>query len=278
MRIVDEARRTALAEFLKAHRAKLQPAVVGLPTGGRRRTPGLRREEVAQISGVSTTWYTWLEQGREVAPSAQVLDRIAFALRLSEDERRYLFLLAAAQPAGAAQADEAPTLSPAAGRILYSLRYCPTIVSDRRCGVVAWNAAAAAVFIDFGLVRPEDRNLIWLLFTRKEFKALAANWVGLVAGFVALLRSYYGRYIGDAWYEQFVGRMSRENPEFLRFWNHQDVRSAPDVSMEFRHARAGKMLFDLTSLQLQGDNDLRFSVYTPSAGTDTEDKLRHLLP
>ncbi len=274
---MDQARRVALAEFLKAHRAKLQPATVGLPAGGRRRAPGLRREEVAQVAGVSTTWYTWLEQGRDITPSPQVLDRIASALRLTQDERRYLLMLAASEGAEPARAADPPVLGPAAGRILASLQYCPTIVSDRRCGVVAWNPAAAAVFLDFGLVAVEDRNLIWLLFTRKEFKALAANWAGLVTGFVALFRSYYGRYIGDPWYGRFVERLSRENPEFPRFWNHQDVRSAPDVSIEFRHARAGKMLFDLTSLQTQGGNDLRFSVYTPSAGSDTEAKLRHLL-
>jgi transcriptional regulator with XRE-family HTH domain len=274
---MDEARRAALADFLRAHRAKLQPAGVGLPGRGRRRTPGLRREEVAQISGVSTTWYTWLEQGRDVAPSVQVLDRIAMALRLSEDERRYLFTLAAAQPVAPVPERSAPELSPAARAILRSLRHCPSIISDRRCGIVGWNRAAATVFIDFGLVRPEDRNLVWLLFTRKEFKALAANWSGLVGGFVALFRSYYGQYIGDPWYERFVERISRANPEFLTFWSHQDVRSAPDVAIEFRHARAGNMLFDLTSLQLQGESDLRFSVYTPSAGSDTEAKLRRLL-
>ena len=274
---MDQARRTALAEFLRAHRAKLHPPAVGLEPGGRRRTPGLRREEVAQISGVSTTWYTWLEQAREVTPSPQVLDRIATALRLSEDERRYLFTLAAAHPADPTEARAAPTLSPAADRILQSLRYCPTIVSDRRCGVVGWNAAAAMVFIDFGQVPPEDRNLIWLLFTRKEFRALAANWNGLVGGFVALFRSYYGRYFGDPWYAQFIARLSQQNPEFLNFWNNQDVRSVPDISIEFRHARAGKMLFDLTSLQVQGEHDLRFSVYTPSVGSSTEDKLGNLL-
>lgn len=274
---MDAARRTALAAFLKAHRAQLQPPAVGLPSAGRRRTPGLRREEVAQLSGVSTTWYTWLEQARDVTPSAQVLDRIAFALRLSDDERRYLFTLADTRLVGPS-GPEAPTLSSGADRILRSLRYCPTIVSDRRCGVVGWNAAAAMVFIDFSQVGFEERNLIWLLFTRKEFKALAVNWSGLVSGFVALFRSYYGQYFGDPWYEQFIARISRENPEFLGFWSHQDVRSAPDVSIEFRHAKAGKMLFDLTSLQVQGENDLRFSVYTPSDGSGTEDKLRLLLP
>src|SRR5437870_1605778 len=104
-RVNNDVRLQALSEFLKTHRAKLQPSAVGLPEGGRRRTPGLRREEVAQIAGISTTWYTWLEQGREITVSAQVLDRIAFALQLNEEERKYLFMLALDQPAPSTETD-----------------------------------------------------------------------------------------------------------------------------------------------------------------------------
>ncbi|KIV58064.1 DNA-binding protein [Aneurinibacillus migulanus] len=273
----NDVRLTALSEFLKTHRAKLQPGEVGLPAGGRRRTPGLRREEVAQLSGVSTTWYTWLEQGRDITVSAQVLDRIAFALQLNEDERKYLFMLALEQPTISSTADNPPMLSPAISLILNELRYFPTIVSDRRCNIVGWNQAAAGVFMDFELVPIEERNIIWLLFTRKEFKTLAANWSDFVRGFLAIFRSYYGQYMGDTWYSDFIEKISNEKPEFQHFWHHNDVNSAPEVFIEFRHAKAGKMLFDLTSMQIQGHNDLRFSVYTPSANSDTETKMRQLM-
>ncbi|CAH0120971.1 MULTISPECIES: helix-turn-helix transcriptional regulator [unclassified Paenibacillus] len=273
----DDVRLQALSEFLKTHRAKLQPSAAGLPGGGRRRTPGLRREEVAQIAGVSTTWYTWLEQGRDITVSTQVLDRIAFALQLNEDERKYLFMLALEQTAPSAKDEEPPNISPAIGLILGELRHYPAIVSDRRCNVVGWNQAAAAVFMDFERVPPEERNIIWLLFTRKELKALAVNWNDFVRGFLAIFRSYYGQYVGDSWYNEFIERISRTNAEFRDFWVHNDVSSAPEFSIEFRHAKAGKMLFDLTSLQVQGRTDLRCSVYTPSAGSDTEAKMRQLM-
>lgn len=273
----NDRRMQVLSEFLMARRARLQPQSVGLPAGGRRRTPGLRREEVAQIAGVSTTWYTWLEQGRDIRMSAQVLDRIAYALQLNDEERAYLFTLALEQPAPAPAEPQEAGMSPALDIILGELRYCPTIVSDRKCGIVGWNKAAAAVFMDFAQVSVEERNLIWLLFTRKELRALAANWEDFVRGFLAIFRYYYGKYVGDAWYGDFIDRLSRQNSEFRLLWDINDVSSAPEVWIEFRHAKAGKMLFDLTSMQVQGQAELRCSVYTPSSGSDTEAKMKRLM-
>ncbi|UJF31552.1 helix-turn-helix transcriptional regulator [Paenibacillus hexagrammi] len=267
----------ALSQFLIAHRARLQPGDVGLPAGSRRRTPGLRREEVAQIANVSTTWYTWLEQGREIKMSVQVLERIAYALKLNEDERQYMFMLALEQPAPAAVVDSPPAISPALHRILSELRECPAIVFDRRCHIVGWNQAAATVFLDFERIPAEERNMIWLLFTRKELKALAANWNEFVRGFLGMFRAFYGQYAGDNWYSDFIQKMLDTNPEFKTFWNHNDVSSAPKVLVEFRHAKVGKMLFDLTTLHVQGPTDLRCSVYTPAPESETEQKLRGLM-
>lgn len=275
--MTDSLRHQSLSEFLKTRRAKLQPDSMGLPVGKRRRTPGLRREEVAQLAGVSTTWYTWLEQGRDISVSVQVLDSIANVLQLTDDERRYLFVLATGQTEYATINSDPPAISSAVRLIVDQLEHYPTIVSDRRCNVVSWNKAAAEVFIDFGKVPLEERNIIWLLFTRKEFKVLASNWTNFIRGFVAMFRSYYGQYIGDPWYNQFIEMVQSRNPEFLTFWNNNEVNATPNVSIEFRHARAGKMLFDLTSLQLQGSHDLRCSVYTPSVDSDTEEKIIHLI-
>jgi len=273
-----ETRLQALSEFLKTQRSKINPQMVGLPVGTRRRTPGLRREEVAQLAGVSTTWYTWLEQGRDITVSNSVLDAISDALQLNKDERNYLYALALPEAEKRSFSNEEETvISPALTKILNELRNCPIIISDRRCHIVGWNPAAAHVFLDFEQIPKEERNLIHLLFSRKEFKSLAVNWEHFVKGFLAIFRTYYGQYVGDQWYTSFLNEMEQNFPEFHELWNESEVSSAPDVLIEFRHAKAGKMLFNLTSLQVQGNIDLRCSVYTPVENTRTESKLRKLM-
>lgn len=276
-----QTRLQALSAFLKAQRAKLMPGEVGLPEIGRRRTPGLRREEVAQLAGVSSTWYTWLEQGRDIQASFTVLECVAEALRLTADERKYFYSLAEGSGGSASAVDygreAAPAMTPSLSRIVDELRQCPTIVSDRRCQIVGWNEAAARVFTDFGRIAPEDRNMIRLVFTRKEFRRLAVNWESFASGFLAIFRAYYGQYVEDEWYERFLAEMKDAHPDFERLWNDSRVSSAPEVALEFRHAKAGKMLFHLTSLQAHGGADLRLSVYTPAADSRTEEKVRRLL-
>jgi len=274
----DKTRLEALSTFLKTKRAQIKPESIGLPMGTRRRTPGLRREEVAQLAGVSTTWYTWLEQGRDIKVSSIVLDCISTALQLNNDERDYLFDLALeAKSEITRQKKEHSELSPALKRILTELTYCPTIITDRRCFIVGWNPAAAHVFLDFEQIPKDQRNLIRLVFTRKELKALAVNWEHFAKGFLAIFRTYYGQYLGDAWYNQFIKEMSHSYPEFQNLWQESQVSKAPEMMIEFRHAKAGKMLFNLTSLQVQGDMDLRCSIYTPVEETDTENKLKRLM-
>ncbi|QYR23909.1 helix-turn-helix transcriptional regulator [Paenibacillus sp. sptzw28] len=276
-----QTRLQALSVFLKAQRAKISPEAAGIPPGTRRRTSGLRREEVAQLAGVSPTWYTWLEQGRDIKVSSSVLDCVASALKLTVDERKYLFSLAletSSNISGASLFQEGqPQISAALSRILRELRYCPTIISDRRCWIVGWNEAASHVFINFDDVDPEERNLIPLLFTRKEFRRLAVNWEHFASGFLAIFRSYYGQYVEDEWYDRFLDEMKERHPDFNRLWEQSKVSSAPEVTIEFRHSKAGKMLFELTSLQLHGSADLRCSIYTPVLGSSTESKLKQLL-
>ncbi|MHA6532381.1 helix-turn-helix transcriptional regulator [Paenibacillus sp. BAC0078] len=275
----NQTRLQALSDFLKSRRAAISPASVGLPEGTRRRTPGLRREEVAQLAGVSNTWYTWLEQGRDIKVSPSVLDCIAAALQLTKDERSYLFALALENSAGAAAypQEEPSVISPSLQKILHELTTCPTIISDRRCGIVGWNEAAAHVFLNFAKLAPEERNMIALLFARKEFKRLAVNWQQFVRGYLAIFRAYYGQYVEDRWYDDFIADMKGQHPEFNALWEESQVSSAPDVVLEFRHAKAGKMLFHLTSLQVQGSTDLRCSIYTPAGDSNTEAKLKQLM-
>ncbi|MBY8914860.1 helix-turn-helix transcriptional regulator [Bacillus sp. YC2] len=276
--MIPEARLQALSEFLKTQRSKISPQMAGLPMGTRRRTPGLRREEVAQLAGVSTTWYTWLEQGRDIKVSAAVLDAVSDALQLNKDERNYLYALALDEGVKQTFSPEEETIiSPALTKMVQELRYCPTIISDRRCHIVGWNQAAAHVFLDFEQIPPEKRNLIELLFSRKELRSLAVNWEHFVKGFIAIFRTYYGQYVADKWYSQFIEKMEKTYSEFHTLWNESEVSSAPEVLIEFRHAKAGKMIFNLTSLQVQGNSDLRCSVYTPAENTETESKLKRLI-
>ncbi|ANF96818.1 helix-turn-helix transcriptional regulator [Paenibacillus bovis] len=273
-----QARLLALSAFLKSQRSKILPTSVGLTAGTRRRTPGLRREEVAQLAGVSTTWYTWLEQGRDIQVSASVLENVAAALQLNSDERRYLFSLALDKGHGVTPiAEELPHISPSLTKILEQLKYCPTIVSDRHCQIVGWNEAAQHVFLDFEQIPESQRNMISLLFARKEFRRLAVNWDDFAGDFLSIFRAYYGQYVEDEWYEQFLNEMMSLYPDFRSLWQHSKVSSAPQVVIEFRHARGGKMLFELTSLVVQGSGDLRCSIYTPVQDSATEVKLMALM-
>ncbi|UUZ97121.1 hypothetical protein LJK87_03535 [Paenibacillus sp. P25] len=143
--------------------------------------------------------------------------------------------------------------------------------------MVGWNEAASHVFLDFQQIPDEQRNMIRLLFTRKEFQRLAVNWEHFVRGFLAIFRAYYGQYVEDEWYDRFLEEMRGVHPDFNVLWEQSEVSSAPEVLLEFRHAKAGKMLFDLTSLQVQGSYDLRCSIYTPAPDSTTESKLRRLM-
>lgn len=274
----DKVRHEALSSFLKKKRALISPQSAGFPIGVRRRTPGLRREEVAQLANVSTTWYTWLEQGRDIKVSSIVLDSVSSALQLTEDERTYLYNLALDVNAKLLPKKTIQTkINPSLKTILKALNYCPAVVTDRYCQIVGWNAAAAYVFLDFENIPIDQRNLIRLLFTRKELKSLAVNWEHFVRGFLAIFRVYYGRYVEDEWYKQFIDHMSLLHPEFQPLWQQSEVNTAPDVLIEFRHSKAGKMEFNLTSLEVQGNADLRLSVYTPVPETSTEEKLREFV-
>ena len=276
-----QTRLQALSTFLKAQRTKILPQSVGIPIGTRRRTPGLRREEVAQLAGVSHTWYTWLEQGRDIKVSTSVLDAVSTALQLTPDERKYLFALALEAGTGihhpGQSLPETSEISPSLRRILYELRSCPTIISDRHCQIVGWNEAASHVFMDFERIPYEERNMISLLFMRKEFRRLAVNWEHFVSGFLSIFRAYYGQYVEDEWYQRFLSQMKESHPDFNRLWEQSHVSASPEVVIEFRHAKAGKMLFHLTSLQVHGSIDLRCSIYTPASDSSTESKLKQLM-
>lgn len=264
-------RREALADFLRKRRASLSPSEVGLPPGLRRRTPGLRREEVAQLANIGTSWYVWLEQGRDVHPSAQVLESLAQALRLTPHERRHLFLLAGqALPAPASPAEEHIGL--ALQQMLDDLNPSPVYVLGRRYDYLAWNKAADALFAFSDTLSdissPYARNMVWRLFTSPMMRE-RPNWEMLARATLAEFRTANARYPGDPWFEELIEELKQVSPEFCQWWPHHDVRSALDGHKVIKHPTLGSLEFEHVTLQVLANPDIRIMVYTPNAATRT---------
>lgn len=261
-RTVDAARRQELAAFLRSRRDRLAPESVGLISVGRRRAPGLRREEVAQLAGVGVTWYTWLEQGRSINVSAQVLGAIARALQLDGSENGHLFTLAGLpDPAGE------PEDALAAGSmeaILNGLDPLPAYSVSARYDVLAWNRAGAAVLGDFGALPPERRNILWLLFTQPAWKELIHRYeteTGINC--VARFRRYFAAHVGDPAWQHLVDELSERSPEFRRLWARHDVSASTPKVKRFNHPVAGELWLAASTLWLADQPGDRLVVYTP---------------
>jgi transcriptional regulator with XRE-family HTH domain len=255
-----------LGAYLKDRRAKLDPAAFGLPLK-RRRTPGLRREEVAQRANVSATWYTWLEQGRGGAPSADVLDRIARALMLTDVEREHLFLIALGRPPEVRyQASEGVT--PRLQRLLDALELSPAIVKTPTWDVVAWNRAAAVVLTDYGALAPEQRNILRLIFCDPRVRAAQFDWDSVARFVVAAFRADAARAGATARVEALVDELSRVSPEFAGMWRDNDVRSYGEGLKRMRHPIAGPIAFEYSAFSVDGRPDLGMVVYNPATVED----------
>lgn len=269
----ESERRQALADFLRQRRARLSPEDVGLPSGIRRRTPGLRREEVAQLANIGTSWYVWLEQGRDVHPSAPVLESLTQALRLTPNERRHLFLLAGQPlPPPAAPLDEETT--PALRQMLDDLNPTPAYAIGRRWDILAWNAAAGALFSLSEATTRYARNLVWRLFTSPEMRQ-RPQWEHIARGTLAEFRTASARYPGDRGFEDLIDDLKRVSPEFRRWWPHHDARSTLDGPKTIEHAALGRLEFEHTTLQVVNNPDVRIVIYSPLP--ETRAKLERLL-
>lgn len=262
-----EARQKEFGDFLRSRRERLTPADVGLPNGIRRRTPGLRREEVAHLAGVGTTWYTWLEQGRDVQASAEVLNALARALRLNAVERRHLFVLAdaSAQPARTEGPERVPD---ALVRVLHSLIDQPAIVLGRRWDVLAWNQAALAVFGDFGRLEGDARNLMHMMFANASHRRLLLDWEHLAPQSLAMFRADSARYAGDPEFERLINALLEHSPEFASWWPRHDVMHQPSTVKRIAHPSLGQLLFEVMSLGVSDHPGMRFVVWTPIASSD----------
>jgi transcriptional regulator with XRE-family HTH domain len=263
-----------LGTYLKDRRAKLDPATFGYSLE-RRRTPGLRREEVAQRAHVSATWYTWLEQGRGGAPSADVLDRIAHALMLTDIEREHLFLLALGRPP-AIRYHAVEAVTPRLQRVLDALELSPALVRTSTWDVVAWNRAAAAVLTDYSKLPPSGRNILRLMFGNTRVRDAQYDWNSVTQFVVATFRADVTRAGASGEVQALVEELSAASPEFAALWRSQDVRTHGEGCKQLRHPLAGTIALEYSSFAVDGRPDLAMVVYNPATAEDAE-RIRGLL-
>jgi transcriptional regulator with XRE-family HTH domain len=269
-----KTRNNLVGAFLRDRRARLDPAALGLPTT-RRRTPGLRREEVAQRANVSVTWYTWLEQGRGGAPSADVLDQLAEALVLAPAEREHLFLVALGRPPEVRY--EAPDdVPPHLQRVLDSLELSPALVKTSAWDIVAWNRAAAAVLTDYSALAPEERNLLRLLFGGSGRHVGMPNWESHARLAVATFRLEMARVGATERAAALAEELSRSSPAFASMWLDNEVDSYAEGTKRIEHPIAGPLAFEYSTFSVDGRPDLGLVIYTPSTGEDRE-RVRSLV-
>ena len=213
------ARRDELAEFLRSRRERISPDRVGLPSGGRRRTPGLRREEVATLAGVGVTWYTWLEQGRDIRPSAQVLDAVARTLLLDRHERAHVFTLAG-HPDPSPQAGTA-ALPAGVHRLLEQLEPMPAVVRNARYDVLAYNRTYRFMIDDVETIPPEERNTLWVMFTDPAWRAAMPDREETIRLMAARFRSRMAGHLAEPAWKALLKRMERSSAEFRELWGRQ---------------------------------------------------------
>ena len=268
----DEEKRLGI--YLKDRRARLDPASLGLPLT-RRRTPGLRREEVAQRAHVSPTWYTWLEQGRGGAPSADVLDRIARALMLTDVEREHLFLIGLGRPPEV-RYQTSEGISPRLQRILDSLTLNPAVVKTGTWDVIAWNAAAAAVLTDYSKLPPERRNIMRIIFTDPKSRARQPSWEDVARFVVSAFRADVARSGASDKANALIDELSAESPDFAAMWRENDVRNWGEGTKQLKLPRGGMIGLEFSSFTVDGRPDLGLVVYSPATKADDE-KIRKLV-
>src|SRR5580704_14013004 len=265
---------SSLGSYLRDRRAKLDARALGF-SSGRRRTPGLRREEVAQRANVSATWYTWLEQGRGGAPSAAVLERIAEALMLTEVEREHLFLLGLGHaPEVRYRKDEGVT--PRLQRVLDALELSPALIRTATWDVVAWNRAATLMLTDYGSLPPEQRNILRFIFLDPRVRAAQYDWESVARLVVGAFRVDAARAGAAAEVEPLVDELCRLSPEFKALWRDNDVRTHGEGVKHIRHPVLGPIAFEYSAFAVDGRPDLSMVVYNPVTASDAE-RIRSLV-
>jgi transcriptional regulator with XRE-family HTH domain len=266
--------RRELGEFLRSRRRQVDPATVGVPAGGVRRNPGLRREEVALLAGVSHTWYTWLEQGRDIHPSRQVVDALARTLRLSAAEHEYVLRLTGH---GAPAPSTGPDGFPAhLQRLLDALGPSPAYAITASWAIVGWNTAYARFYPGVATADPADRNLLWLVFTDPAVRALLGDWETDSRRFLTQFRAEAGARLGDPEVVALVARLQAAGEHFRTGWASRDVDRFTSGERRFEHPEVGSLLLEHHQLTPADAPGVQLVVYTAAPGSQTEERLRRL--
>jgi transcriptional regulator with XRE-family HTH domain len=266
-----------LADFLRTRRARLRPQDIDFPSGPRRKTPGLRREEVAEKAGISVTWYAWLEQGREVNVSFRTVESIANALKLSPHERTHLFELANHYtPPGPYPI--AQNVTDTVRRMLDQLGNMPAYVVDGNWNYVTWNEAATKVFTDFRKLPAGRCNLLWFTFHGEGARKLFRGWDAYAKCVLAQFRGdYILRPSGEVFLRDLVEELNDTDSDFCRWWAEHDVLKRSDWRKAIEHPVAGLLELDALSLEVPDAPGTRIMVYTPAPSTDTAERIEALM-
>ena len=258
-----------LGAYLKDRRTRLDPAALGFSTA-RRRTAGLRREEVAQRANISPTWYTWLEQGRGGAPSAEVLNRIAAALLLTDREREHLFLLGLGRPPEVRYKAVEGGVTPRLQRLLDALEGSPALVKTATWDIVAWNRAAAVVFTDYGALHPGQRNILRLMFDNSKVRAAQHDWDNIARFVVGAFRVDAARAGAVSEVSELVDELCRLSPEFAALWRENNVDVHGDGIKRLQHPVLGPIELEYSAFAVDGRPDLGMIVHNPVRAADAE--------
>jgi hypothetical protein len=268
-----EGRRRELAGFLRSRRERIAPELVGLPPASRRRTPGLRREEVATLAGVGVTWYTWLEQGRDINASPQVLDAVARTLMLDPHERDHLFRLA--DTADNTGQSECKTLTPTAQLLLNQLEPFPACIRNARYDVLAFNQAYDDLMGPLSHLPFEERNTLWRMFTDPVCRPRMLDWEEGTRRLVAEYRAAMAEHVAEPAWKCLVSRLTKASPEFVELWERHEVASPENLTKRYVHPEVGLLKLNYTHLWLGQRLGTRMTTYTP-ADDETDAKLRVL--
>lgn len=257
---------SALGTFLRSRRTRLDPAAFGLPLN-RRRTPGLRREEVAQRAGVSATWYTWLEQGRGGAPSPEALERIAAALMLTDAERRHLFVIGLGRPPEV-RYQSPGAVGPRLQKVLDAFEFSPAYIKTATWDILAWNRAATVVLTDYGALAPRDRNILRMMFADSAVRARQYDWETVARFVVATFRADAARAGAMAEVAALVEELTRSSLDFAAMWRDNDVGVHSEGNKYLKHPSAGLIELEFSAFAVEGRPDLSMVVYNPASADD----------
>lgn len=271
---LNRHRRRELREFLMSRRARVTPAEAGLPDGGaRRRTPGLRREEVAVLAGVGASWYQWLEQGRDISVSPQVLDAVARVLRLSNAERRHLYVLAGLNPPAPEVAPERRNRCDGLRRLIDTWMPYPAHIMDMYYNCVMYNAAAAAVL---GMRPGQTQNCVVDFFTDPLYRSRARDWERNARTVVAQFRAACSACPDDEGFQEVLARVKESSPEFTRLWEERDIEDAGQIRKELDHPVVGLLVVESTAMKVPARPDLTIVLHAPLDEANTAAKLEWL--